>query len=60
MICHDVTEDGVADVILNASNADHGGTTDSGVIYVWAGGSSLTGTAQPSATLAPVAASITG
>ncbi len=53
----DATGDGINDVLLSAPLADHGGLTDSGAAYVWAGDASLSGTLHPHATLsAPGAA----
>ncbi|MCI0341850.1 MAG: IPT/TIG domain-containing protein [Planctomycetales bacterium] len=49
--CADVTGDGTLDVVVGASAADVGGTANTGAVYVWAGGSGLTGTVSPSATL---------
>jgi len=40
----DVTGDGVLDVIGAAANADVAGVVDVGAVYVWKGGSTLTGT----------------
>jgi len=40
----DVTGDGVPDVIGAAANADVAGVVDVGAVYVWQGGSTLTGT----------------
>jgi len=48
--CCDVTGDGTPDVVVAAMLADVGATTDAGAIYVWAGGSTLTGGVQPTAT----------
>jgi FG-GAP repeat len=47
----DVTGDGVLDVVAGAQHADVGGVTDTGAIYVWRGGASLT-TGGPTLTLA--------
>ncbi len=44
----DVTGDGVIDVVSAATQADVGGTSDVGALYVWAGGSP---SATPTATL---------
>ncbi len=49
--CLDVTGDGTADIVAGARAADVGGTTDTGAVYVWAGGSGLSGTLSPTATL---------
>ncbi|MHC5021258.1 MAG: hypothetical protein ACYTGX_14330, partial [Planctomycetota bacterium] len=49
--CCDVTGDGVLDVVAGAQFADVGGTVDTGAIYVWAGGTGLTGAVAPTATL---------
>ncbi len=49
--CADVTGDGTLDVLAGAPGADIGGTVDAGAIYVWAGGSTLSGTVSPTATL---------
>jgi hypothetical protein len=46
-----VAGDGALDVIASAVGADVGGTTDVGAVYVWEGGSSLSGSLPPSATL---------
>lgn len=46
--CVEVTGDGVLDVVAATSVADITGTIDAGGIFVWAGGSGLTG--SPSAT----------
>ncbi len=46
----DVTGDGVADIVAAARFADVGGT-DRGAVYVWPGGSALSGTLDPDATL---------
>ena len=43
----DVTGDGVRDVVVPASEVDLSGTSDVGAIYVWAGGSGLTGGTTP-------------
>ncbi len=47
----DVTGDGVLDVVAAAASADIGGVPNVGGIYVWAGGSGLTGAKSPDATL---------
>ncbi|MCI0341625.1 MAG: VCBS repeat-containing protein [Planctomycetales bacterium] len=49
MVVADVTGDGILDVIGGAKLADVGGTADVGAVYVWRGGSSVSGT--PTATL---------
>src|SRR5262249_51414136 len=46
----DVNGDGKADVVVSAPQADVG-VTDAGAIYVWFGGSSLSGAKAPDATL---------
>ena len=38
LLCCDVTGDGTLDVVAGAYLADVGGTTDTGAIYVWDGG----------------------
>ena len=48
--CVDVTGDGIADVIDGTPRADDGDTDDTGVLFVWAGGPTLRGTAAPRAT----------
>jgi hypothetical protein len=48
--CHDVTGDGVLDLVVAAEDADAGGQAR-GAIYVWAGGGSLQGSPAPRATL---------
>ena len=48
----DVTNDGIDDLIVGASRADVGGVVDAGAIFVWEGGSSLSGSPLPMATLA--------
>lgn len=54
----DVTGDGIADILLAAPLVTAGGVSDAGVVCVWAGGASLTGTPSPLAVLsAPAAAS---
>jgi hypothetical protein len=50
ILCADVTGDGVLDLVAGASEADVGGTTDAGAIYVWRGAGALA--ANPIATLA--------
>ncbi len=47
----DVTADGVMDVVAGARLADVAGVVDAGAVYVWQGGSTLTGTPAPLATL---------
>ncbi|MCI0342429.1 MAG: IPT/TIG domain-containing protein [Planctomycetales bacterium] len=54
--CADVSGDGILDVVVGASQADIGGTTDTGAVYMWAGGSGLTGTLSSTATLGVVGA----
>ncbi|MCI0340948.1 MAG: IPT/TIG domain-containing protein [Planctomycetales bacterium] len=51
ILCADVTGDGTLDVVAGSYLADVGGTADTGAVYVWAGGSGLTGTVAPTATL---------
>lgn len=51
----DVTGDGVLDVLAAAPTADPGGRPFTGIIYVWRGGSTLTGSPLPAATLVPPA-----
>lgn len=53
----DVTGDGILDVVATASLADVGGITNAGAVYVWRGGTSLTGTVDPLATLRVAGAS---
>ncbi len=53
----DVTGDGIADVISSTYLADAGVKTDTGAVYVWAGGASLSGDETPTATLAVPGAS---
>jgi hypothetical protein len=48
---HDVTGDGVADVVGLAPLADVGAVVDQGAAYVWKGGATLVGTPAPLATL---------
>jgi len=47
----DVSGDGVLDLVAGARLADVAGVVDTGAIYVWSGGASLTGTPAPLATL---------
>ncbi len=47
----DVTADGVLDVVASTPDADMGGTRNRGAMYVWQGGSTLTGSPSPLATL---------
>ncbi len=47
----DVTSDGVADLVAGAPSANGAGVIDSGAIYVWSGGSSLSGAPAPHAIL---------
>ncbi|MCI0635890.1 MAG: hypothetical protein L0206_18530, partial [Actinobacteria bacterium] len=49
--CADVSGDGALDIIAAAPNADVA-AVNSGAIYVWRGGSNLSGALQPSARLA--------
>ncbi|MBL8843500.1 MAG: hypothetical protein JNL90_18410 [Planctomycetes bacterium] len=53
VLMHDVTGDGIRDVIGVASQATISGRADAGAIYVWAGGAALAaaGTLAPTATL---------
>jgi FG-GAP repeat protein len=48
----DVTGDGVLDVIVPTTLASVGGLAQTGAIYVWQGGATLTGSPAPLATLA--------
>jgi hypothetical protein len=43
----DVDADGVLDIVVGASQADIAGTSDTGAVYLWKGGSTLTGTPAP-------------
>ncbi len=54
----DVTGDGVLDVVASAIEADVAGVTDAGAIYVWGGGSALSGSPPPLATLTVSGASV--
>ncbi len=56
VVLADVTGDGNLDLVACAASADLGGVMDSGAIYVWAGGSTLTGSPAPLATLAATGA----
>ena len=47
LLCADVTGDGVLDVVAGACYADVGGTVDTGAVYLWQGGSALTGALAP-------------
>jgi hypothetical protein len=47
----DVSGDGIPDVVVCADRADHHGIVNAGRIFVWAGGSSLSGRPAPLATL---------
>ncbi len=47
----DVSADGVLDIVVGTYEADVGGAVQAGAIYVWQGGSTLTGTPAPLATL---------
>ncbi len=47
----DVTGDGILDVIVEAINFDVGGVQDAGMVFVWAGGSTLNGSPLPLAEL---------
>jgi hypothetical protein len=51
VLIDDVTGDGVRDLVVVAPYADVAGNPDQGSIYVWAGGSALSGTPAPVATL---------
>ncbi len=46
-----MTNDGVLDIVGGASSANVGGVSNTGAIYVFAGGSGLSGAVSPSATL---------
>lgn len=48
----DLTGDGVAEIVVGGGFVD-GSVTDQGGVWVWSGGSSLTGTPSPLATLRP-------
>jgi hypothetical protein len=52
----DVTDDGVPDLLVGAQNADAGGVTNSGAIYLWTGGSMFPSSRPPDATFADPAA----
>ncbi len=54
---HELTGDAYLDVVINAQVADFGGIFDSGAIYVWAGGPTLTGAVSPIAKLGDPGAS---
>lgn len=47
----DLDGDGTFDVVTAASEANHAGKTNNGALYVWFGGSALTGVQAPAATL---------
>ncbi len=47
----DVTGDAILDVVANTIDADVGGVTDAGAVYVWSGGRTLTGNPAVLATL---------
>jgi hypothetical protein len=51
LLCTDVTGDGIIDIVAGAFSAEAGAVSDTGAIYVWAGGSGLTGSLAPTATL---------
>ena len=51
LLCADVTGDGILDIVAGASYADVGGVSDAGAVYLWAGGSGLSGAVSPTATL---------
>ena len=50
LVADDVSGDGTLDVIAGAMNADDGGVANTGLVYVWNGGTGLSGTLSPSAT----------
>ncbi len=52
----DVTDDGVLDIVAGAPGANVSGVSNTGAVYVWAGGGGLTGTVSPTATLRQVGA----
>jgi hypothetical protein len=54
----DVSNDGQLDVVVGASSADVGGTKDTGAVYAWIGGPSLSGAVAPVAALEVPGASI--
>ena len=56
----DIDEDGVLDVMAVGSWADVGGNVDSGAIYLWQGGASLSGTLDPTVTLHEPTATLLG
>lgn len=47
----DITADGIPDVIINANQATVAGVKEAGAIYVWPGGSGLTGSLTPQVTM---------
>ena len=47
----DVTGDGLFDLVVSAQDADVGGVVDTGALYVWRGGATLTGSIAPHAKL---------
>jgi hypothetical protein len=47
----DVSNDGVADVVVPAPGFDAGAITDTGAVFAWAGGGALAGAPAPLATL---------
>ncbi len=51
LVFDDVTGDGVRDLLVKSEFADILGTVDAGALYVWEGGSGLTGQPLPTATL---------
>ncbi|MGE0713300.1 MAG: Ig-like domain-containing protein [Planctomycetota bacterium] len=51
LLVADVSGDGVLDLVAGAFHADVGGVADTGAIYVWRGGVTLTGSKAPDATL---------
>ncbi len=47
----DVSGDSLVDIVVTASDADIGGVTDAGAVYVYLGGPGLAGAVAPTATL---------
>lgn len=51
LLIADMDSDGVRDIVAGARNANVAGVVDAGAIYAWKGGTGLTGTPAPMATL---------
>ena len=51
MLCVDVTGDGAPDLVVGTPSADQPGVADAGAVFVWDGGTALSGTPAPLATL---------